>query len=92
MTSEVRPGRETLREMFHVFIESSAVGMRKPDPRIYQLTCRELGVEPAQTAFLDDIGRNLNLARALGMTTIKVEDPDVALRELSAVLGFELAG
>ncbi len=92
VTSEVRPGRETLREMFHVFIESSAVGMRKPDPKIYQLTCRELGVEPAQTAFLDDIGRNLKSARALGMTTIKVEDPDVALRELSGVLGFELAG
>ena len=92
VTSEVRPGRETLRELFHVFIESSVVGMRKPDPKIYQLTCRELGVEPAQTAFLDDIGRNLKAARALGMTTIKVEDPDVALRELSGVLGFDLAG
>jgi putative hydrolase of the HAD superfamily len=88
----VRPGRETLRELFHVFIESSVVGMRKPDPRIYQLTCRDLGVEPAQTAFLDDIGRNLKAARVLGMTTIKVEDPDVALRELSGVLGFDLAG
>jgi putative hydrolase of the HAD superfamily len=92
VTSEVRPGRETLRELFHVFIESSVVGMRKPDPRIYQLTCRDLGVEPAQTAFLDDIGRNLKAARVLGMTTIKVEDPDVALRELSGVLGFDLAG
>lgn len=92
VTSEVRPGRAKPREMFHVFIESSVVGMRKPDPKIYQLTCRELGVEPAQTAFLDDIGRNLKAARALGMTTIKVEDPDVALRELSAVLGFDLAG
>src|SRR5215510_6353835 len=90
VTSEVRPGRATLRELFHVFIESSMVGLRKPDPRIYQLTCRELGVEPAQTAFLDDIGRNLKSARALGMTTIKVDDPDLALRELSAVLGFDL--
>lgn len=92
VTSEVRPGRETLRELFHVFIESSVVGMRKPDPKIYQLTCRELGVEPTQTVFLDDIGRNLKSARALGMTTIKVEDPDVALRELSVVLGFDMAG
>ena len=75
---------------FHVFIESSAVGLRKPDPRIYQLTCRELGVEPAQAAFLDDIGRNLKSARALGMITIKVEDPDIALRELGALLGFDL--
>lgn len=92
VTSEVRPERARLRELFHVFIESSVVGMRKPDPRIYQLTCRELGVEPARTAFLDDIGRNLKSARALGMTTIKVDDPDNALRELSAVLGFALAG
>ena len=91
VTSEVRPERAALRELFHVFIESSVVGMRKPDPRIYELTCRELGVEPARTAFLDDIGRNLKAARALGMTTIKVEDPGVALRELGAVLGFALA-
>jgi putative hydrolase of the HAD superfamily len=68
------------------------VGLRKPDPRIYRLTCRELGVEPAQAAFLDDIGRNLKPARALGMTTIKVEDPAMALRELGAVLGFDLGG
>jgi putative hydrolase of the HAD superfamily len=92
VSSEVRPERARLRELFHVFIESSVVGLRKPDPRIYQLTCRELGVEPARTAFLDDIGRNLKPARALGMTTIKVEDPGIALRELSAVLGFELTG
>ena len=67
------------------------VGWRKPDPRIYQLACRDLGVAPAEAVFLDDIGRNLKSARALGMTTIKVDDPDVALAELSAVLGFELS-
>src|SRR5262245_32438172 len=92
VTTEVRPERAALRQLFHVFIESSVVGLRKPDPRIYQLTCRELSVEPAQAAFLDQIGRNLKSARTLGMTTIKVEDPDVALRELSAVLGFDVAG
>jgi putative hydrolase of the HAD superfamily len=92
VTSEVRPERAALRQLFHVFIESSVVGLRKPDPRIYRLTCRELGVEPAQAAFLDDIGRNLKPARALGMTTIKVEDPAMALRELGAVLGFDLGG
>ena len=83
-------GSHLLREHFHVFIESSVVGLRKPDPRIYQLVCRELGVEPAQTAFLDDIGRNLKTARALGLTTIKVDAPEVALRELGAHLGFDL--
>jgi putative hydrolase of the HAD superfamily len=89
-TSEMRPERAALRDLFHVFVESSAVGMRKPDPRIYEFTCGALGVEPARTAFLDDIGRNLKSARALGMTTIKVDDPLVALRELGDVLGFAL--
>jgi putative hydrolase of the HAD superfamily len=68
------------------------VGLRKPDPRIYALACRELGVEPARTAFLDDIGRNLKPARELGMATLKVDDPGRALRELGALLGFPLAG
>ena len=80
-----------LRELFNVFVESRAVGMRKPDPRIYRLVCRELGVEPARTAFLDDIGANLKSARALGMATIKVVDPDAALRELGVLLGFDLS-
>ncbi len=79
-----------LRELFHVFVESRAVGLRKPDPRIYQLVCRELGVEPPRAAFLDDIGTNLKTARALGMATIKVDHSDAALRELGALLGFDL--
>ena len=48
-----------LLDHFDVFIESSVVGLRKPDPRIYELTCRELDVPPPRAAFLDDIGRNL---------------------------------
>ena len=83
-------GPHPLRGHFHVVVESAVVGLRKPDPRIYELACRELGVAPPVTAFLDDIGRNLKSARALGMTTIKVEDPDVALRELEGVLGLDL--
>jgi putative hydrolase of the HAD superfamily len=80
-----------LREHFDVFIESRVVGLRKPDPRIYTLACRELGVPPERTAFLDDIGRNLKAARELGMTTIKVDEPGQALRELGELLGFPLA-
>ena len=68
------------------------VGLRKPDPRIYVLACRELGVEPARTAFLDDIGGNLKPARALGMATIKVDDPERALVELGVMLGLDLLG
>ena len=75
---------------FDVFVESAVEGLRKPDPRIYTLVCERLGVAPAETAFLDDIGRNLKAARALGMTTIKVVEPEEALRELEALLGFAL--
>ena len=87
---DAAPGPHRLRAYFDVVIESQAVGMRKPDPRIYQLACRELGVAPVETAFLDDIGLNLKSARALGLHTIKVSDPDVALRELSVLVGFDL--
>jgi putative hydrolase of the HAD superfamily len=90
--SEGPRGPHPVREHFDVFIESSVVGMRKPDPRIYELACRELGVVPARAAFLDDIGSNLKPARALGMATIKVDEPEPALRELSALVGFDLVG
>jgi len=77
-----------LREHFHVFMESSRVGLRKPDPRIYRAVCRELRIAPAEAIFLDDIGRNLKEARRLGMHTIKVVDPDRALEELAGALGL----
>jgi len=83
-------GTGALRAFFDVFVESIAVGLRKPDPRIYQLVCRELDVEPAEAVFLDDIGSNLKTARALGMTTIKVDEPDAALAELERVVGLPL--
>ena len=81
-----------LKGRFDVFIESRAVGLRKPDPRIYELACRELGLPPSHTAFLDDIGGNLKPARALGMTTIKVDDPHQALEELGRLINLDLLG
>jgi putative hydrolase of the HAD superfamily len=77
-------------EHFDVIVESSQAGLRKPDPAIYQLVCRQLDVEPGEVVFLDDLGVNLKPSRQLGMTTIKVADPDVALRELETVVGFAL--
>jgi epoxide hydrolase-like predicted phosphatase len=85
------PGLRDLA-VFDVVVESAVEGMRKPDPRIYHLTCERLGVEPADAVFLDDIGANLKPARAMGMTTIKVDDTAQALHELEAVLGFGLTG
>ncbi len=87
---ELSGGREELRRHFDHFIESSVVGIRKPDPRIYQRASELLGVEPNRIAFLDDIGANLKSARALGMTTIKVDEPAQALAELEQVVGFPL--
>ncbi len=80
-----------LREEFHVFVESCKVGLRKPDPRIYALTCDRLGVVPSAAAFLDDMGGNLKVGRSLGMTTIKVGEPEAALRELGQIVGTDLS-
>jgi putative hydrolase of the HAD superfamily len=75
---------------FDVVIESAVVGLRKPDTRIYEMVLEELGVDASVSVFLDDLGINLKPARALGMTTIKVTDPDRALAELASTLGFEV--
>jgi putative hydrolase of the HAD superfamily len=85
------PGLRSLT-IFDVVVESAVEGMRKPDPRIYTLTCERLGVEPTDAIFLDDIGANLKPARAMGITTIKVDDTTQAIRDLEALLGFALAG
>jgi putative hydrolase of the HAD superfamily len=79
-----------LRPEFDVFIESAREGLRKPDPRIYELACERLGLAPSEVVFLDDIGENLKPARRLGMATIKVVDPGVALAELEALLELRL--
>jgi putative hydrolase of the HAD superfamily len=75
---------------FDVVVESSVEGLRKPDPKIYQLVVERLGVDATDCVFLDDLGINLKPARAMGMTTIKVIDPDDALAELETVLGFTI--
>jgi epoxide hydrolase-like predicted phosphatase len=81
-------GTGALRPHFDAFIESARSGVRKPDPRIFHLACEALAIAPPEAVMLDDIGANLKTARALGMTTIKVDDPDAALAELETVLGF----
>jgi putative hydrolase of the HAD superfamily len=78
--------------LFEHVVESSKVGVRKPDPRIYRHACDLLGVQPEDCVYLDDLGINLKPARALGMRTIKVGDPDVAIDELQAMVGIRLRG
>jgi putative hydrolase of the HAD superfamily len=81
---------DTLLPLFDVVIESSKAGVRKPEPRFYEMACDQLEVEPSEAVFLDDLGVNLKPARAMGMTTIKVTDADAAISELEDVVGFAL--
>jgi putative hydrolase of the HAD superfamily len=83
---------EPFLELFDVVVESRSAGVRKPDPAFYRLALEQLGVPAERTVFLDDLGINLKPARQLGMTTIKVVDPDVALDQLEALVGFPLRG
>ena len=76
--------------MFEVVVESAKVGVRKPDPRIYEMACNELKVDPSDCAYLDDLGINCKPAAALGMTAIKVVSPEQALEDLENVVGFSL--
>ncbi|XP_019628250.1 PREDICTED: bifunctional epoxide hydrolase 2-like [Branchiostoma belcheri] len=78
------------RRLFDLVVESCRVGLRKPDPAIFHLTCRQLGVQPQEAVFLDDIGNNVKAARQLGITTILVRDFDKAVRELEEAVGLEL--
>ena len=89
--SEETESAQLLATHFDALFESSALGMRKPDPRIYRHVCSELAVQFHEAIFLDDIGQNLKSARALGMYTIRVHEPEAALHELADVLGFSLA-
>jgi len=79
-----------IMEMFDVVIESSKIGIRKPDPRIYQMMCEKLGVKPDACVYLDDLGGNLKPARAMGMTTIKVQSGQQAIAELETATGMKL--
>ena len=101
LTNNVNTGREEndsarsaavaeAMSLFDHVTESRLMGVRKPEVRFYELACEALAIQPGDAVFLDDLGINLKPAAALGMRTIKVVDPDVALDELSAMLGLVL--
>ncbi len=76
--------------LFDHVIESAKIGLRKPDPRIYQMMVEALEVDPRACVYLDDLGVNLKPAREMGMTTIKVLNAPQALAELEAATGLSL--
>lgn len=83
-------GREQRRyrfeELADLIVYSHEVGMSKPDPRIYLLTCERLGVRPAEAVFLDDAQLAVDGARAVGMQAILFEDNAQAIAEIEARL------
>ena len=87
-SSEENNDNETKEAMslFDHVIESSIVGIRKPNPEIYMMSCDALKVSPDQCIYLDDLGINLKPARELGMTTIKVIHPEDAIQEVRNLL------
>ncbi|KAK4521365.1 uncharacterized protein ATC70_011980 [Mucor velutinosus] len=81
-----------LRALFDYFIESRLIGLRKPDPKIYHYACKEIGIQPSEAIFLDDIGMNLRSANKLGMHTIQVKmgHSEEAVKQLEALTGLDL--
>ena len=80
-----------IMEMFDHVIESSKIGIRKPNPRIYEMMCEALSVPPENCIYLDDLGMNLKPAKAMGMSTIKVETGPQAIAELEKLLDMKLS-
>ena len=75
-------------EIFEVVVDSAFVGMRKPDPAIYELTVERLGdgVAPSECVFIDDIDVNCDAARALGMSAVHFRSTEQAIAEVEALL------
>lgn len=98
VVSEHSPGQDEGQRMagamavvmplFDAIIESSKAGVRKPDPKIYQMMCELLGVEPSACIYLDDLGINCKPASLLGMKAIKVVSEAQALDDLAALTGM----
>jgi putative hydrolase of the HAD superfamily len=87
-TSDKAAAVEGIMETFDAIIESSKAGLRKPDPRIYQMMCELLQVSPQACVYLDDLGVNCKPAAQLGMTAIKVTGEAQALSDLSRATGL----
>jgi putative hydrolase of the HAD superfamily len=90
VAADARPEVAAVMDRFDVVVESSKIGVRKPEPEFYTRACELLGVTPPECVFLDDLGINLKPAREMGMTTIKVGEPGPAIAELGAILELDL--
>ena len=78
--------RWPIDELFETVVDSAFVGMRKPDPRIYELTLERLALPPQACAFVDDLQINCDAAAALGMHPVVFRDTAQAIQELERLL------
>ena len=92
LTNNVKEFGDNWRAMFpidelcEVVVDSSHVGMRKPDREIYELTCDRMQINPDEAVFIDDNADNVAAARAFGMEIVHFVDPELALAELETIL------
>jgi epoxide hydrolase-like predicted phosphatase len=92
LTNNVKEFGDNWRAMFPIddlceeVVDSSHVGMRKPEREIYELTCERMRVKPGETIFVDDNADNIAAARAYGMHAVQFLDPIQAITELDALL------
>lgn len=87
------PGGPVARvlDLFDEVVESSKIGVRKPEPRFFEIACERIGISPSEAVFLDDLGVNLKPAREMGMRTIKVTSEAEALAALGELVGIDLS-
>ena len=76
-----------VEELFDAVVDSSKVGLRKPDPAIYRLACSCIGLEPEECVYVDDLVCNVEGAEAVGMTAIHCSDPVATAAHLLDLLG-----
>jgi putative hydrolase of the HAD superfamily len=75
-----------IEEIFELVVDSAFVGMRKPDPEIYELTLQGLGLDGAECLFVDDLPQNCDAARTAGMQAVVYRDAEQAIAEIRAAL------
>jgi epoxide hydrolase-like predicted phosphatase len=82
--------REGWEELFDVTVISGEVGLRKPEPEIYELCARQLGVPTSACVFVDDLAHNVKGVAAVGMVGVLHRTYDETVAELETLLEIPL--
>jgi len=85
-----RYDHERFPEMFDAWVISGEVGLRKPDPAIYEMGAERVGLPPSELVFVDDLGGNLKPAAELGFATVLHRSAAETIPQLEDLLGVKL--